>query len=111
MCRWTESISDKEHINKIFAILANHGLNTGNYAVIKTYTGEIIEGFYNGFFSQSNRYESYNNGTPEKLQFGIKIQRNNGIEEEVDALDIYDIKLFEKENRDVSFSFKKALTV
>jgi hypothetical protein len=75
------------------------------------YTGEVIEGFYNGFFSQSNKYESYNNGIPEKLQFGIKIQRSNGIEEEVDALDIYDIKLFEKENRGIFLSSEKVLTI
>ena len=98
MCKWTESISDKEHINKIFTVLACHGLNSRNYVVVKTYTGEVIEGFYNSFFSQSNRYESYNNGTPEKFQFSINIQNNNGIEQEVDALDIYDIKFLEKEN-------------
>ena len=55
MCRWTETIFDKEHINKIFTILANQGFNSGNYIVIKTYTGEVIEGFYKGFLKFSVR--------------------------------------------------------
>lgn len=98
MCRWTETISDKEHINKIFSIIASQGLNSNNYAVIKTYTGETFEGFYSGLFSESNRLESYKNGIPEKFKFGINIQKNNGLERIVDALDIYEIKFYEKEN-------------
>ena len=109
MCRWTETISDKEHINKIFNMLAHQGFNSGNYAVIKTYTGEIIKGFYSGFFSQSNRFESYNIGIPEKFKFGINIQNSNGIEQVVDVLDIYDIKLLEKENS--TFNSKKVLVI
>ena len=111
MCKWTESISDKEHIGKIFSILANQGFNSGNYAIIKTFTGEKIEGFYNGIFSQSNRFESYNNGIPEKFKFGINIQNNDGIEQVVDALDVYDIKLLEKEDKKNSIYFKKALVI
>ena len=111
MCRWTETISDKEHINKIFIMLTNRGFNSGNYAVIKTYTGEIIKGFYIGFYSQSNRYESYNNGIPEKFQFSINIQNCNGIKQEIDVLDIYDIKLLIKENKDNMLYPKKVLVV
>jgi hypothetical protein len=107
MCRWTESISDKEHISKIFTTLANQGFNTGNYTVIKTYTGEIVEGFFNGLFSESNRFESYKIGSPEKFKFGLNIQNENGIEQIIDALDIYEIKFVEKENMDLIRNYEK----
>lgn len=111
MCRWTETISDKEHINKIFNVIATKGFNSGNYTVIKTYTGETFEGFYSGLFSESNRFDSYKNGIPEKFKFGVNIQNNNGIERIVDALDIYDIKFFEKENAENKPYLEKVLAI
>lgn len=111
MCRWTQSIADKEHINKIFSQIASQGFNAGNYAIIKTYTGETFRGFYNGLFSESNRFESYKNGIPEKFKFGVNIQNDNGLERIVDALDIYDIKFYEKENAVNKSYLEKVLAI
>ena len=109
MCRWTESISDKDHIGKIFAALADQGFNSGNYTIIKKYTGEIVEGFYNGIFSESNRFDSFKNGAPEKFKFGLNIQNDNGIEQIIDALDIYEIKFIEKENNEILRDYEKSV--